>query len=115
MAVTVLQKLAGLAVEPRYAEMAHESLACVQPMMAQYPLGFGQRLQALAYAPSRPHEVTLAGAPPALDMRALLAVLREGYRPHQIVALGDPNGDRTLSHWNSRYTPAVSFRPAGVA
>jgi hypothetical protein len=91
MAAAVLLKLAGLAVEPRFADLARESLVRVQPMMARYPLGFGQWLQALSFALSSPREVALVGAPSAADTRALLGVLRDGYRPHQVVALGDPS------------------------
>jgi uncharacterized protein YyaL (SSP411 family) len=94
MAASVLLKLAGLAVEPRYADVAHRALgaAQVQSMMTQYPLGFGQWLQALAYALSSPCEVALVGDASTADTRALLKVLRETYRPHQVVAVGDPGG-----------------------
>ncbi|MCJ7556907.1 MAG: hypothetical protein MUP90_08350, partial [Gammaproteobacteria bacterium] len=47
MAVTTLLKLAGLTNEVRYVDIAHKALGQMQPMMAQYPLGFGQWLQAL--------------------------------------------------------------------
>jgi len=90
MAATVLLKLAGLAVEPRYAELAEESLAGVQAFLGRYPLGFGQWLQALAYALSKPREIAIAGEPQAVDTQALLGVIRSGYRPFQVVALGGP-------------------------
>ena len=67
MAATALSKLAGLANKPRYAELAHQVLAQMQPMMAQYPLGFGQWLQALAYALSQPREIAIVGEPDAND------------------------------------------------
>ena len=41
MAVTAQLKLAGLSNENRYVDLAHEALTQIQPMMAQYPLGFG--------------------------------------------------------------------------
>jgi hypothetical protein len=68
VAATVLLKLAGLAVKPRYAELARESLVRVEApagggMMAQYPLGFGQWPLELAYALSSPREVSLVGKP----------------------------------------------------
>jgi len=44
MAVTVLLKLAGFTNDMRYADVAHQALAQMQPMMAQHPLGFGQWL-----------------------------------------------------------------------
>ena len=90
MATTVLLKLAGLTNELRYVDIAHEALAQMQPMMSQYPLGFGQWLQALAYALSKPREIAIVGDPDSADTRALLSVVRGGYRPFQVVALGAP-------------------------
>ncbi len=60
-------------------------------MMSQYPLGFGQWLQALSYASTNPQEIALVGDPQAADTQALLAVTRDGYRPFQVVALGAPD------------------------
>jgi uncharacterized protein YyaL (SSP411 family) len=57
MAVTALLKLAGFTNDLRYVDIAHQALAQIEPMMSQYPLGFGQWLQALAYARSRPREI----------------------------------------------------------
>ncbi|MBU1661266.1 MAG: thioredoxin domain-containing protein, partial [Chloroflexi bacterium] len=90
MAAGVLLRLAGLAVEPRYAELARLSLEPVQPMLSQYPLGFAQWLLALDYALARPREIAIIGEPEAADTRALLEVSTRGYRPHQVVALAPP-------------------------
>jgi uncharacterized protein YyaL (SSP411 family) len=60
-------------------------------MMGQYPLGFGQWLQALAYALSKPREIAIVGDPGSADTQALLSVARDGYRPFQVVALGSPS------------------------
>ncbi|HSR34969.1 MAG TPA: thioredoxin domain-containing protein, partial [Anaerolineae bacterium] len=90
MAVTALLKLAGLSNDLRYVNIAHQALAQMQPMMAQYPLGFGQWLQALAYTLSKPHEIAIIGEPEGTDTRALLNVVRNGYQPFQVVALGAP-------------------------
>jgi uncharacterized protein YyaL (SSP411 family) len=92
MAVTALLKLAGFTNNLRYVDVAHHTLAQVQPMMAQYPLGFGQWLQALAYALSKPREIAIVGEPHSADTRAFLNVVRDGYRPFQVVALGAPEG-----------------------
>ena len=91
MAVTALLKLAGFTNDLRYADIVHQALAQVQPMMSQYPLGFGQWLQALAYALSQPREVAIVGDPDSADTQALLNVVRDGYRPFQVVALGSPH------------------------
>jgi uncharacterized protein YyaL (SSP411 family) len=63
----------------------------MQPMMAQNPLGFGQWLQALVYALSKPREIAIVGDPDSVDTHALLGVVRDGYRPFQVVALGVPS------------------------
>jgi uncharacterized protein YyaL (SSP411 family) len=90
MAALVLSRLAGLAVEPRYLELARGMLAPMQEMQARYPLGFAQWLIALDYALAHPREVAIVGDAEAADTRALLGVCATGYRPHQIVALGEP-------------------------
>ncbi len=51
--------------------------------MSQYPLGFGQWLQALAYALSEPREIAIVGDPDSADTQALLSVVRNGYRRFQ--------------------------------
>jgi uncharacterized protein YyaL (SSP411 family) len=90
MAVTTLLRLAGFTNDLRYVDIAHQALAQMQPMMAQYPLGFGQWLQALSYALSKPREIAIVGDPHSADTEALLSVVRDGYRPFQVVALGAP-------------------------
>jgi uncharacterized protein YyaL (SSP411 family) len=90
IAVTALLKLAGFTNDLRYVDIAHQALVQMQPMMSQYPLGFGQWLQALAYTLSKPHEIAIIGEPEGTDTRALLNVVRYGYQPFQVVALGAP-------------------------
>jgi uncharacterized protein YyaL (SSP411 family) len=87
MAAYVLPRLAGLAVEPRYRELAEESVRSVQPLLAQYPLGFGQWLIALDYLLASTREIAIVGDPTSADVQALLAVTC-GYHPHQVVAAG---------------------------
>jgi uncharacterized protein YyaL (SSP411 family) len=95
MAVSVLLKLAGFTTDLRYVDIAHRSLAQMQPptgggVMSQYPLGFGQWLQAPAYALSKPREIAIVGDPDSADTQALLDVVRDGYRLFHVVALGAP-------------------------
>ncbi|MBN1812331.1 MAG: thioredoxin domain-containing protein [Anaerolineae bacterium] len=87
MAALVLQRLAGLAAEPYYAELAQHSLSAMQPLLARYPLGFAQWLVALNYALAHPHEIAIVGNVTSPDTHALL-VACDGYRPHQIVTTG---------------------------
>jgi uncharacterized protein YyaL (SSP411 family) len=91
MATTVLLKLTGFTNHLRYVDIAHQALDQMQPMMRQYPLGFGQWLQALSYALTMPREIAIVGDPGSADTQALLDVVRDGYRPFQIVALGAPD------------------------
>jgi uncharacterized protein YyaL (SSP411 family) len=88
MMTTVLLKLSGLAVAPRYAELARENLGAVQDYPARAPLGFGQWLVALDYALSRPFEIAIVGPPTERATRQLLGVALTGFRPHQVVAYG---------------------------
>jgi uncharacterized protein YyaL (SSP411 family) len=87
MATLVLQRLAGLAAEPRYAEIARHNLSGMQPLLGQYPLGFAQWLQALHYALAHPREIAIVGDATSPEAHALLDACA-GYRPHQIVAVG---------------------------
>jgi uncharacterized protein YyaL (SSP411 family) len=91
MAALVLLRLAGLAVEPRYLELARAALGPMQPLLARHPLGFGQWLIALDYALAHPREIGIVGNADAADTRAMLAVCATGYRPHQVLAVGVPD------------------------
>jgi uncharacterized protein YyaL (SSP411 family) len=114
MAVTALLKLAGFTNPLRYVDIAHQALVQMQPMMSQYPLGFGQWLQALAYAFSKPREIAIVGDPDAADTQALLNIVRDGYRPFQVVALGVPGrGASTVPLLDDR--DLVDGQPAGIA
>jgi uncharacterized protein YyaL (SSP411 family) len=95
MAVTTLLKLAGLTNELRYVDIAHQALAQMQPMLGQYPLGFGQWLQALAYALSKPREIAIIDDTNSDEAQVLLSVVRDGYQPFQVVALGLPDRRNT--------------------
>jgi uncharacterized protein YyaL (SSP411 family) len=96
MAITILLKLAGFTNDLRYVDIAHQALTQMQPVLAQYPLGFGQWLQAQAYALSKPREIAIVGDPDCADTQALLNVVREGYQPFHVVALGAPDRDTAV-------------------
>ncbi|HEY76179.1 MAG TPA: thioredoxin domain-containing protein [Thermoflexia bacterium] len=88
MAAFVLLRLASLAADPRYAEIAKAALRPMQPLMARYPLGFGQWLIALDHALASPVEVAIVGDLAAEDSQSLIAVCSEEYRPCLTVAAG---------------------------
>ena len=96
MAVTALLKLAGFTNDARYVDIAHRALAQTQPMMAQYPLGFGQWLQALSYTLAQPREIAIIGVIGSADTQALLDIVRSGYRPFQVLALGVPSSEPSV-------------------
>jgi uncharacterized protein YyaL (SSP411 family) len=98
MAAFVLLRLAGLAVEPRYEELARAMLGTMQRILARQPLGFGQWLIAQSYALSHPREIGIVGDPGAPDTIALLDVCASGYRPHQVIALGRPGDEPPILH-----------------
>jgi len=89
MAAAALQKLAGLSSDRRYIDLAQQALTQVQPLLAQYPLGFGQWLSALSYALSSPREIAIIGNLNAPDTSALLKEARHGYQPYQVIAVGE--------------------------
>jgi len=117
MAVTALLKLAGFTNDLRYVDIARQALAQMQTptgggMMSQYPLGFGQWLQALAYALSKPREIAIVGDLEAADTQALLNVVRDGYRTFQVVALGAPDID-DVQLAQARQLPSNADVPVG--
>ena len=87
MAAYILQRLADLALEPRYLDLARAALAQVQSLLGRYPLGFAQWLIALDRALARPRLIVVVGDASAADTRALLAVCHQGYQPHRTVLL----------------------------
>ena len=61
MAITTLLKLAGFTNDLRYVDIAHQTLAQMQGMMSQYPLGFGQWLQAPSFTVCHGREIAING------------------------------------------------------
>jgi uncharacterized protein YyaL (SSP411 family) len=88
LAATVLLKLAALTGEGRYTDMAEKMLQSVQPILARYPTGFAQWLNALAFTLSKPKEIAIVGEPGRGDVNEMLAVVRSAYRPFQVTAVG---------------------------
>jgi uncharacterized protein YyaL (SSP411 family) len=88
MAAWALLRLGGLAVEPRYLDLARELLESIQPLLAKYPLGFGKWLCALDYALARSYEVAIIGDLDGAETHALLNAYNAGYRPCHVVAAG---------------------------
>jgi len=75
-------------IATQYAAIAERSLASMPEMIGKHPLAFGQWLVALDSALAVPVEVAIIGEPDAADTQSLLDVVREGYHPHMLVAVG---------------------------
>lgn len=90
MAAFGLLRLAGLAIQSRYEDIARASIIPMQPLMERHPLGFGQWLIALDYTLSHPREIAIVGKPQEEDTQAMLEVVSTGFRPHQVIATARP-------------------------
>jgi uncharacterized protein YyaL (SSP411 family) len=88
IAVTVLLELSRLSHAPHYAELAHASLRAVQTLLARYPLGFGQWLNALEAALASGMEIAIVGDLDTVEGQALLRLSQAGYHPHRLIAAG---------------------------
>ncbi len=83
-----LLRLARLTGEARYEDAALGVLKLLHTVAPQHPVAFGHLLQALDFWHAPVREVALVGE----DREPLEAVVREGFRPHLVVAGGAPDG-----------------------
>ena len=96
MAATVLLKLAALTGESLYGDAADRALALVTSYAHRYPTAFAQWLSAIAFTLSEPTEIALIGDPASVETEAFLDVLRDSYRPFNVVALsGERRADES--------------------
>jgi uncharacterized protein YyaL (SSP411 family) len=86
MAAGVLLQLALLTAEGLYWDVAEQATAGLYEMMARHPGSFAQWLSNATFILGEPQEVAIVGAADAADTRALLAVVREVYRPALVLA-----------------------------
>jgi len=89
MATLVLLRLAALTGEGRYRAAAEEAIRQVTTFAGRYPGGFSNWLTAIDFALAPVLEIAIVGDASDPATRALLAPTRDGYRPHQVVALAD--------------------------
>jgi uncharacterized protein YyaL (SSP411 family) len=83
-----LLRLAALTGEYAYEERAVGVLRLLHPLAGRHPQAFAHLLQAIDFHLSPVREVALAGEP--LD--DLARVVRGSFRPHVVVAGGEPDG-----------------------
>lgn len=94
IAASVLSRLSLLTGDGRYWQIAEQSAATMSKFMSQYPSGFGQWLNVASFMLAEPREIALIGAQE--ELAALLEVVRNGYRPFQVVAADAEGGKAPL-------------------
>ncbi len=90
-AAMVLLRLAELTGHDDYRRRAEATLRLVAAALPRHPTAFGWFLSALDFLLGPPLEVAIIGDPAASDTRALLAVLRQRYRPTTVWACAAPD------------------------
>lgn len=88
-----LIRLTGYTGDSRYDEAARQVLMPLLPAMESYPQAFGEALNATDMLIRGLSEVAIVGNPVKSETKALLAQVREVYRPNVITALARENVD----------------------
>jgi uncharacterized protein len=83
-----LLRLAALTGEHSYADRAESVLRLLHELAPKHPQAFGHLLQALDFRLARVREVALVGH----DLHSLERVVRDRFRPHLVLAGGEPDG-----------------------
>ena len=83
-----LLRLGALTGEHRYEEAALGVIRLLHTIAPQHPAGFGHLLQAIDFHVSPVREVALVGP----DLEPLERVVRSTFRPHVVLAGGEPDG-----------------------
>ena len=89
-AATALLRLAAFSGEGRFRDAAEGGLALVAGIVERYPTAFAQWLTALDLSARPIDEVAVVGAPDDPRTMALIAAVRERYRPRLVLAAADP-------------------------
>jgi uncharacterized protein len=90
VATLVLLKLAALTGEGKYRDVAEGALRLVTSFAPRYPTAFANWLSAIDFALADVVEIAIVGEAGNPDVNDVLAPARQGYRPHQVIAVGDP-------------------------
>ncbi len=98
----VLLRLAGLTGEGRYRSAAEAALGLVTDAAGQYPLAYARWLAALDFAAADVDEIAIVGDLADEATGDLLAVVRAGLRPHQVVALSARPGSSAVPLMEAR-------------
>jgi uncharacterized protein YyaL (SSP411 family) len=94
-----LLRLGALSGEQRYSDAALGAIAISYPLATRYPSTFAYALSAADFCVARVREVALVGA----DIEPLATVLREGYRPHVVIAGAHDGGASAIPLLKDRH------------
>ena len=92
MAASVLLRLAAFTGESRYDEAASRAISGVGALVQRHPTAFAQWLNAISFVLANPIEIAISGDKDAADAAALVALMRQQYRPFAVVAAGESKG-----------------------
>ncbi|MEW5827261.1 MAG: thioredoxin domain-containing protein [Chloroflexota bacterium] len=101
LATEALLKLAACTENSDYRDRAEKSLARVAEAVTRYPTAFSRWLWAADFANARVDQVAISGDLSEPGTQLLLAEVRKGYRPRQVVAAAPfppPEGSPALLH-----------------
>ena len=95
MAAQVLLKLSLLTGQTKYWDLAEQATAALKEVINQYPSGFGQWLNVAGFILGEPREIALVGEGEQLE--PMLKVVRERYRPNQVIAAGSESDEDPIA------------------
>ncbi len=91
-----LLRLAELTGERAFAAGAERTLRSVGRLVNHYPQAFSQFLLAVNHLTAGPIEIVIAGESGSRPFEELLAVIRDAFLPHRVVARAGKGADETL-------------------
>ncbi|MBC7237118.1 MAG: thioredoxin domain-containing protein [Chloroflexi bacterium] len=95
MAALAFIELAGLAQDEAYLRIAEKDIAAQVELLRSYPLGFANWLVALDLLLAERQEIAILGVD-VPERAALVTAAREGYRPHALLAVGEPGMNQVV-------------------
>ena len=95
-------RLAELIGEGPLRTAAERAIRQVAGLAARYPRSFAVWLGALDFASAEVAQVVIVGDPQAPDTQILLSVVRQGFQPHRVVAVGEADSS-TLELLHNRF------------
>lgn len=91
-----LLRLSKLTYDAKLSQIAERQLQAFAGSIERYPTGHSMFLIALDYAYSPSSEIVIAGDPASDTTKAMIAAVRQGFRPHSLAVLvpSGPEGEK---------------------